>query len=622
MSLNFITRIPLWGSFFICVNFTSQTDGGMTNNQQNQFSIMDYHTLSNYKEVPITHCSLQLNVDFDQRRLSGSVTHLISNDKKSSQLVLDTKYLQIDSIADQNGGDLSFNYGENDELLGLPLIIQLNDNTEKVQIWYSTTDKSEALDWLVPEQTAGKDYPFMYTQGQSIFTRSWIPIQDSPGLRVTYSADVQVPTGLFPVMSASNPQTTNDDNMYHFEMQQPISPYLIALAVGNLEFRSIDHRTGVYAEPSMLEACANELVDMGRMVDVAEDLYGEYDWDRYDVIVLPPSFPFGGMENPRLTFATPTIIAGDRSLVSLIAHELAHSWSGNLVTNATWDDFWLNEGFTVYFERRIMEALYGKDYVEMLALLGYQDLLHEVENLKPSLQTLKLNLKNLHPDNGMSDIAYEKGYFFLRMLEAAVGRPKMDQFLKDYFKNHKFQTIVTEDFIVYMKEHLLDGNSDEVNIEEWVYQPGLPSNCPIVVSERFRKVEASIEEFTNGSKANKMSTDNWSTHEWIHFIKHLPIGTTADQLADLDSAFELSQSGNSEILAVWFLQSIRADYQTAFVPLENFLTRVGRRKFLQPLYEELSKTEKHKEWAKNVYAKARSNYHYVSFNTVDRILNY
>ncbi len=583
---------------------------------------LDCHTLSNYHEVQVTHAHLDLAVDFSNRTLSGSVTLSFSRISEANQLILDTKYLEVKEVLDQFGNNLKFKFLEKDELLGVPLSIQLNDSTQSVKIFYATTDKSEALDWLSAEQTAGKEFPFMYTQGQSIFTRTWIPIQDTPGIRVTYDADITVPDGMLPVMSASNPQEYNSSNTYHFEMKQSISPYLIALAVGNLAFKAIDDRTGVYAEPSMLSSCADELIDMGKMVDAAEELYGGYDWGRFDVIVLPPSFPFGGMENPRLTFATPTIIAGDRSLVSLIAHELAHSWSGNLVTNANWNDFWLNEGFTVYFERRIMEALYGKDYTDMLALLGFQDLQADLSSLAPEMQKLKLMLKGKHPDDAMSDIAYEKGYFFLRMLEENLGRENMDSFLKNYFNDHKFQTITTEKFLVYLEKNLLDGKREELLIDDWIFGAGLPSNCPKVISNRFLQAENAVSLFLKkGPKKIADLTSTWSTHEWLHFIKHLPENISTKQLEKLDDEFQLSSNGNAEILCVWFLQSIKADYQPAFEPMKQFLIKIGRRKFLQPIYEELAKNPEHKIWAKGVYKKARSNYHYVSFNTIDGILN-
>ena len=607
--------------FILCTSCESNSKIKKTDLVNNL--IMDTHTLSNYKDLPIVNTHLELSVNFQEGKLKGSVTHEFEANRKINLLKLDTKYLKIDSIQDGDGNTLEYSLGEFDELLGSPLSVNLNPKSNSVVIFYETTKKSEALDWLVPNQTAGKMYPFMYTQGQSIFTRSWIPIQDTPGIRITYSAKIKTPKNMMAVMSAANPQEMDTNNVYSFKMNQPIPPYLIALAVGNLEFKAIDSRTGVYAEPSMVVKCANELIDMGKMVDSAENLYGAYNWDRYDVIVLPPSFPFGGMENPRLTFATPTIIAGDRSLVSLIAHELAHSWSGNLVTNATWNDFWLNEGFTVYFERRIMESLYGRDYSEMLALLGFQDLESQITKSKPNMQLLRLNMMGKHPDDAMTDIAYEKGYFFLRMLEENMGREKMDSFLKNYFKDHKFQTIVTEEFLSYLKDNLIDTNSYQaLNINQWVFEPGIPENCPIVKSLRFENAEISVTTFLeSGAEELKESSDLWSTHEWLHFLKHLPDTLDLVQLLDLDNTFNLSNSGNSEILAVWFLQSIKNDYRPAFENLEKFLVKIGRRKFLQPLYLELSKNEDHKIWAKNVYQNARENYHYVSFNTIDKILN-
>ena len=605
--------------YFLILNYFTVLSISASNNEI-ILTNMDSHTLSNYHEVQVNHAHLDLAVDFSNRILTGSVTLSFKRISESNQLILDTKYLEVKEVLDEFGNNLKFKFLEKDELLGIPLSVQLNDSTQSVKIFYTTTEKSEALDWLSAEQTAGKEFPFMYTQGQSIFTRSWIPIQDSPGIRVTYDAEITVPNGMLPVMSASNPQEYNSSNTYHFEMKQSIPPYLIALAVGNLAFKAIDDRTGVYAEPSMLPTCADELIDMGKMVDAAEELYGGYDWERFDVIVLPPSFPFGGMENPRLTFATPTIIAGDKSLTALIAHELAHSWSGNLVTNATWDDFWLNEGFTVYFERRIMEALYGKDYVEMLALLGFQSLERDLKALDPNLQRLKLKLKGLHPDEGMSEIAYEKGYFFLRLIEETVGRDKFDVFLKNYFNDHKFQTIITEYFIGYLKDNLLIPSGSKINIDEWVYSAGLPENCPVISCSRFEAIDSLLNLYQRKSDVAILDAKNWSTHEWRHFIAGLHSETSKQQMKSIDEKFNLTQSGNSEILAIWFEQSIRFGYEGIDDALEQFLIRIGRRKFLVPLYQALSNTTSGKNRAKEIYEKARSNYHYVSYSTIDKIL--
>ena len=591
-----------------------------SNLTQNNEDVIDEHTLSNYKEVATTHLNLDLSVDFDSKSISGVAKHTIENKTGADKIIFDSKYLVIEKVILNDSEEAQFSLGEFDELLGTSLEVAINKETKTVSIYYKTTDKTEALDWLVAEQTANKTSPFMYTQGQSIFTRSWIPLQDSPELRITYSASVKVPKGMIAVMSANNPVQRNEESVYHFEMKQSIPCYLLALAVGELEFKELDERTGVYAEPSMLTSCAEELVDMGKMVDAAEELYGPYQWERFDVIVLPPSFPFGGMENPRLTFATPTIIAGDKSLVSLIAHELAHSWSGNLVTNATWNDFWLNEGFTVYFERRIMEAIEGKDYADMLAILGFQDLESTLEELDPDFQKLRLNLKGFHPDDAMTDVAYEKGYFFLRLIEEKVGREKFDLFLKEYFNHHKFQTITTDEFLAYLDAELLAPNKIELNIAEWVDEPGLPNNCPKIDAKLFNDVEAQLANYKEKHDISALKTDNWSTHEWLHFLRHLDNAMTVAQMEELDKAFELTNTGNSEIAAIWFEKSINVGYKGIDKALEAFLKRVGRRKFLKPLYEALAATPEGLEKGRIIFEKYKTNYHYVSTNTIEGIL--
>jgi aminopeptidase N len=353
-------------------------------------------------------------------------------------------------------------------VLGSALHVPIGAGTSLVTIHYATSPDAAALGWMEPSMTFGKKMPFLFTQGQAILSRTWIPCQDSPGNRITYTATIEVPKGMMAVMSAENPQKTAPDGKYSFKMEQPIAPYLVALAVGDIAFQSVGPRTGVYAEPSMLKKVAYEFADMEKMVAAAEALYGPYAWGRFDVIVLPTGFPFGGMENPKLTFATPTVIAGDRSLVSLVAHELAHSWSGNLVTNATWNDFWLNEGFTVYFERRIMEALYGADYVEMLDELEYNELIAEMKDLDSADTRLKIDLTHRNPDDGMTGVAYQKGSMFLRMLERKTDREKWDIFLKSWFETNKFTSKTTEDFLAFLQKNYLDKYKVTANVEAWV----------------------------------------------------------------------------------------------------------------------------------------------------------
>jgi len=583
----------------------------------------DEHSSAEPTKAISKHLSLDLKVNFETKIISGSVKHKIEN-LGSDEIKFDTKGLIISKVEiDSRENQVDFQLADDEKFLGSALTVPIDPNTKEVKIYYSTTEASSAVQWLDPIQTTDKVFPFLFTQGQAILTRTWIPCQDSPGIRVTYDAKLQVPSELMAVMSAENPKTISPDGVYSFKMEQAIPPYLIALAIGDLKFKEIGPRTGVYAEPSMIEKSFYEFGDMEKMLVAAEKLYGPYLWDQYDVIVLPASFPFGGMENPRLTFATPTILAGDRSLTALIAHELAHSWSGNLVTNATWDDFWLNEGFTVYFERRIMEALYGEPYVKMLTQLGLQDLDGTIEDLGSHNHDthLKLDLKGRDPDDGMTDIAYEKGALFLMAMEEEVGRERFDGFLKTYFSDHKFQTLTTEEFIKYLNKNLIEPEAVDIDLNAWIYSPGLPEKRPSVNSDRFSKVESFAKTSQEKGTWDKSETNEWTTHEWLHFVRSLNEDMTEENIQLIEDTFEFSKSGNSEILAAWLEFSIRTGHYQKITPeLEQFLVTVGRRKFLTPLYRAL-KENNDLRLAKDIYAKARPNYHAVSQQTMDALLN-
>lgn len=594
-----------------------------SNSENNMKYPKDNHSFSNPNEAVIKKLTLNVILDFDKKVISGKASYKIENNN-STQIIFDTKDLDIQKVTlGAKDEKTTFRIGEEVEHLGKPLIVDITSQTEKVNIYYNTKPESEAVQWLSPQQTAGKTHPFLFTQGEAILTRTWIPIQDSPGIKITYNARIQLPDSLMAVMSATNPQAKNEFGVYDFSMKQPIPPYLIALAAGNLEFRKLGKRTGVYAEPEMIEKAAFEFEDTEKMLETAESLYGPYAWEQYDIIVLPPSFPFGGMENPRLTFATPTIITGDKSLTSLIAHEMAHSWSGNLVTNSTWDDFWLNEGFTVYFELRIMEALYGKGYSDMIALLGQQDLKESLEELPTDDTKLKLNLIGRNPDDGMTDIAYEKGCAFLRVLEQEAGREKFDAFLTKYFADHTFKTLNTEEFVFYLNENLITPNNLDINTNEWIYEPGIPSNQIKITSDKFKLVEAELAKFMKGNEAKSLSTTDWSTHEWLHFIRSLDdTKLTKEHMVKLDETFDFTNTTNAEIACAWYEKSITNMYSVAFPKMHEFLLTVGRRKFLVPLYKKLSATETGKEIAKGIYNGARKNYHSVSTNTIDEMLGY
>ena len=599
---------------------------------QSPQTVQDPHSYARPDVVAVRHLALDIDVNFEQKTIGGTAILTLEQATGADSLVLDTKDLTIAAVERSETGDryepVPFFLAAPDTILGARLAVPVLPATRYVRVTYETAPGAEALQWLAPELTAGKKLPFLLTQSQAINARTWVPIQDGPGMRFTYTAAVRVPANLMALMSAENPTVKSPDGRYQFRMEQPIPAYLLALAVGDLVFAPVGgQRTGVYAEPSMLERAVYELEEMGKMMELAEGLYGPYRWERYDVVILPPSFPFGGMENPRLTFATPTILAGDRSLTSLIAHELAHSWSGNLVTNATWNDFWLNEGFTVYFENRIMEALNGREYAEMLAQLSYQDLVEDVADMgedSPDTQ-LAAALEGRNPDDGVTAIAYDKGYYFLRLIEQTVGREPWDAFLKAYFAENAFRTMTTDAFVTRLRSELLSQNpawEQQIGVEEWVYGRGIPANIPAAQATRFEAVDQAIGAWDASGDVAVIRSDAWSTHEWLHFIRNLPKGIAAERLAALDGAFSLTNSTNAEIQCAWYTRSIAAGYEAAYPAIRNFLLQVGRRKFLMPLYRGMIDSEAGRIRARDIYREARLNYHPVAQTSLDALLKW
>ncbi|MBD2766751.1 M1 family metallopeptidase [Hymenobacter sp. BT664] len=590
----------------------------------------DPHSYAGTSPVRVRHLALDLTVDLAHRTLAGSATWHLANPEAASEAVFDTRDLTIELVEklDKDGTVTHTTYSLDapDALLGQALRVPLTAETKALCIHYRTAPTAAALQWLVPAQTTGSQ-PFLFTQSQAILARTWLPCQDSPGIRFTYEARVRVPAQLLALMSAENPRERNASGEYHFRMAQPIPAYLMALAVGDLAFAPLSDRTGIYAEPATLPTATHEFADLENMVGAAEQLYGPYRWERYDLLVLPPSFPFGGMENPRLTFVTPTILAGDRSLTSLVAHELAHSWSGNLVTNGTWNDFWLNEGFTVYFERRIMEHLYGREYADMLQVLGrdaLQATIAELGAASPDTH-LRLRLAGRDPDEGLTEIAYEKGCSLLLTLEDLVGRPRLDTFIKEYFAHFSFQAMDTATFLDYLRTTLLDeapGREARLQLTSWIDGPGLPPNAPRVSARRFAAVDQALARLQAGTAPADLrpATAEWSSHEWVHFLHGLPPTLSATELQAVDAAFHFTDSGNAEILAAWFPHTVRAGYQAADPALEHFLRHVGRRKFLVPLYRSLLATPEGQARARAIYTAARPNYHSVTTGTLDALL--
>ncbi len=600
----------------------------------------DYHSFANVDQFRVTHLELDLRVDLDFKTISGVVQlDLKRLDPRATQLVLDTKDLIIHDV-NQKATDVlgataknqtmwvsrPFHLDKPDPILGSALVIDLppsRKTVESIRIDYETVSTAAALQWLTPKQTAGRHKAFLYTQSEPIGTRTWIPLQDTPQVRATYNAKIHTASDVVAVMSAANDPTAKRTGDYTFVMPQAIPSYLIALAVGDLGFKETGPRTGVYAEKPVLKAAVNEFADTESMVAAAEKLFGPYRWTRYDILVLPPSFPVGGMENPRLSFITPTAIAGDKSLVSVIAHELAHSWSGNLVTNATWRDVWLNEGFTAYLETRIMNAVYGEQRAAIEAVLDLGALRENLVALNPKDQVLAIDLRDRDPELGFSSVPYEKGRLFLTYLDAKFGRDRFDAFLRGYFEHFAFKSITTEQFNQYLAENLLDrfpGIVTQAQVLAWENAPGIPADAPLPVSSALSLVEDARSGWLGGRLQPKKFGLDWTPQQWMYFLDDMPAELNAKELEGLDQAYGFTRSANAEIEHSWLELVIRNNYRPGYVRLEEYLKTIGRCRLIVPLYADLMKTPAGSEFAKRVYAIARPGYHPETVAAVDAIV--
>ncbi len=596
-----------------------------------QTAIVDDHSYSQPDKVRTTDLALDLALDFDKKEIAGTATYTLDwKDKSATQLVLDTRDLTIEKAEalDANGQatPLAFKLADRaDPILGTKLTIDAPTRPAKVRVTYRTSPDASGLQWLEPSMTEGKKQPFMFSQSQQIHARSWVPLQDTPQIRFTYSAHVTAPKDAMVLMSADNDPNAVRDGDYSFRMPQKIPSYLLAIAAGDLVFKPISARSGVWAEPAMVDKAEHEFEDTEKMIQTAEKLYGPYRWDRYDLLVLPPSFPYGGMENPRLTFATPTVIVGDKSLVSLVAHELAHSWSGNLVTFAVDRNAWLNEGITTYVQGRITEALYGQDMADMEQVIDRDELKKEFATLDPKLQALSLKPGELQdPDDAASDTVYTKGAWFMQWLEQKFGREVFDPWLRGYFDHFAFQSITTEQFRDYLQKNLVDkhpGTVTMAQVDAWLYGPGIPGDAPQVQSRKFSVVDAArIAWSGSGTLPAPQVTDAWGTQEWVHFIEGLGDTLKPEQLKQLDDKFHFTGTPNGEIAQRWYPLTVRSGYTQARPAIAAFLERIGRRKLIMPTYEELVKTPDGLAFAKEVFAKAKPGYHPITTGSVQETI--
>ncbi len=589
---------------------------------------LDPLSYAHYDQVKTRALHMDLKADFAQKTLAGYAELTLEwLDKAADTLDLDTRDLTIARVQALGAGGqwktVKYTLDKLDAEKGQALHIALGGQPAKVRIWYRTAPTATALQWLTPQQTMSGKRPFMFSQSETINARSWVPVQDTPAVRFTYTARIEAPQGLRVVMSADNDPQATGKGGWRFTMPQPIPAYLLAIGIGELEARKLGARTGVYAEPKRIEAAAYELADTEKMVAAAESLYGPYRWGRYDMLVLPPSFPIGGMENPRLTFLTPTMIAGDRSLVDLIAHELAHSWSGNLVTNASWKHWWLNEGFTTYVTTRILEVLYGEEVATMNLQLEQEEALELLTTVAPAKQAL---LTRDADDSAKAytdeELAYPKGAWFLRTLEQRAGRAVFDPFLRGWFDQHAFQSVTTGQFVDYLRKNLLaqhPGVMSEAELDEWLHGAGIPASAKHAVSSRLAALDATRAAWLKGELPTaRLGTAKWTALEWMKFLNDIDGKATAAQLQELDKKFGLAKTGNNEVAFRFYRASVKAGNREIRAPLQAFLMSVGRQKFVVPLYAALLKNPDDKAWALSVYKQARARYHPATQASVDK----
>jgi aminopeptidase N len=563
-------------------------------------------------------------IDFEHHQIGGSVILLLER-PCSGIMDLDTKTLTIHSIFSQSGGTIPFELAEEEPILGQRLRLSLPDATQAVTIHYATSPEAIALQWFEPEMTLGKRRPFMYSQCQAIHARTIVPCQDTPRVRVSYRAMVTVPEGINAVMSAGPegraPGLTPGIRTHMFDMPQPIPSYLLAIAAGDLAWRDLSPRARVWAEPEMVDRAEYEFGEVEPMIQKAEQLFGPYEWDRYDMLVLPPAFPFGGMENPRMTFLTPTVIAGDRSLVDVIAHELAHSWTGNLVTNATMDHFWLNEGFTTWAERRILDALHGEKSSALRWAIGQAALDESVARFGygSPLTKLRTDLQGVDPDDAFSSIPYEKGSRFVCVLELEVGRDRFDRFMQSYIQNFRFTSITTEEFLEFL-ERQLPGTAAAVNASAWLYETGMPSNAPVFKSEKLEELKTAACAFAGGSRPSEGQAGTWDPGELLVFLQNLPRELDHEALSWLDQNFNLTQRGNYEILVEWLTIAAGSGYEPVLNRVREVLFEVGRMKYLRPLYTALGRHARTRDLAKKIYEQGKSGYHSLSRRVIESVM--
>lgn len=586
---------------------------------------MEFKDPASYADLSqgkIKHILFRISVDFSTRTLEIESTYQMQEPVQGS-LFLDSYKIDLKE-ARSDGHEIEWEFDARDETLGERLHLRGLEGASTFTLTFRTSPEARALQWLSANQTAGGTHPFLFSQCQAIHARSIFPCQDTPSVRFTYSAEMDVPQGLVAAMAAE--QVGIDESggygstAFRFRMPQPIPSYLFALAVGNLDFRELGPRTGVYAEPEIIEAAAWEFAENETKILEAEKLLGPYLWERYDLLILPPTFPYGGMENPRLTFLTPTAILGTRGMISLITHELAHAWTGNLVTNATWQDFWLNEGWTTYAETRITEVLEGKDSVDLHLAFNEKQLLAIMERvgMDSPLTQLKLPAEK-DADSFTTSIPYYKGCFFLQECEYAVGRERFDAFIHKYIASFQFQSLTTEAFLDFLKAELPEV-FEKVDVHEWIYETGLPEKRHRPKSRLYEEVQKALNEYERGIKPTKEQLQSWHRYQILSFLQGLPRNLPVEDCRYFDKILELDKRNDVAIFSYFYVIAIASGYQEILPRVEEFMGKIGRMLYILPVVRVMIETDWSREQIRPLFERVRDRHHQITIHAIEGFL--
>ena len=599
----------------------------------------ELNTFSNYDIISQTNINVHFIVDFDNKKVDGEVTISFKALEDGEVIILDTKSLIIKSIKDNTGNELDFkldNYYRL-ESHGVPLKIYKEyskDDTFDITIEYSTTKDCMAIDWLEPEQTSGGKYPFMYSQCQSILCREMLPIQDTPAVKMPVQISITVPEELIGLAAGLFVEEINNGNnkTFIYALDIPIPSYLIAIAAGDIGSQNVSERCTIYAEKTVVEKAAWEFSDTEKFLKIAENYIGEYVWEQYNILVLPPSFPFGGMENPTLTFLTPSLIAGDKSLVSVVAHEISHSWTGNLVTNENWPDFWLNEGFTMFIERKILSSHKDKDMAKLDAMVGLSDLKADIIAFgeSKSFSSLEPNLLGRNPDDAFNKVPYEKGFNLLYYLENKVNNDDIFQkFMRSYIDKFKKGVVKYMDFRTFFETFIKNNVKDwekilnDIDWDTWVFAPGFPP----VENDFSNKYADEVDQAVKDFYENKLGDDfvkkfkDWFTllkQNFLNKIKESDIELSETQLEFLNEKLELIQGKyNVEVSCSYYLTVLyHGTLSTKFEEsLVDFLGKHGRINYIRPLFSALAR--RNKELAIKTLDKYRNFYHSIIIKYIE-----